>query len=93
MEKKAGTICQDEFNRRYRNLQDEITELEFEVYNLRLRTDVKLDYAEALLKMTIPSITTTIAKTAARPPKRSIRGLSAVVWGLSSRPDTNEPRL
>lgn len=41
MEKKAGTVGQDEFDRKYRVLQDELTELEFEVYNLRLGTDVK----------------------------------------------------
>ena len=41
MEKKAGTIGPDEFDKKYRVLQDELTELEFEVYNLRLGTDVK----------------------------------------------------
>jgi hypothetical protein len=41
MEKKAGTIGQAEFDQRYRVLQNELTELEFQVYNLRLGTDVK----------------------------------------------------
>jgi hypothetical protein len=41
MEKKAGTIGQDEFNKRYRKLQDELTELEFQVYNMRLGTSVE----------------------------------------------------
>ncbi len=42
MQKRAGTIGPDEFERRYRELQDELTELEFEVYNLRLGTSVRL---------------------------------------------------
>ena len=41
MEKKAGTIGQDEFDRKYRKLQDELTELEFQVYNMRLGTSVE----------------------------------------------------
>ena len=40
MEKKAGTIGHDEFEKKYRKLQDELTELEFEVYNMRLGTSV-----------------------------------------------------
>ncbi|MFW9846328.1 MAG: hypothetical protein ACFFD6_06250, partial [Candidatus Thorarchaeota archaeon] len=40
MEKKAGTIGHDEFDKKYRKLQDELTELEFEVYNMRLGTSV-----------------------------------------------------
>ncbi|MHA2067676.1 MAG: hypothetical protein ACXABY_25220 [Candidatus Thorarchaeota archaeon] len=41
MEKKAGTIGHDEFEKKYRKLQDELTELEFEVYNMRLGTSVE----------------------------------------------------
>jgi chromosome segregation ATPase len=41
MEKKAGTIGQDEFDKKYRRLQDELTELEFQVYNMRLGTSVE----------------------------------------------------
>ncbi|MFW9918122.1 MAG: hypothetical protein ACFFED_00830 [Candidatus Thorarchaeota archaeon] len=41
-EKKSGTIGQDEFDRKFRVLQDELTELEFQVYNLRLGTDIKM---------------------------------------------------
>jgi chromosome segregation ATPase len=40
-DKKAGSIGQDEFDKKFRVLQDELTELEFEVYNLRLGTHVK----------------------------------------------------
>ncbi|MHA2044390.1 MAG: hypothetical protein ACW99G_06330 [Candidatus Thorarchaeota archaeon] len=39
--KKAGIIGQDEFDENYRKLQDELTELEFAVYNMRLGTKVK----------------------------------------------------
>ena len=39
--KKAGIIGQDEFDQKYRKLQDELTELEFTVYNMRLGTNVK----------------------------------------------------
>lgn len=42
VEKKAGTIGTSEFEERYRRIQDELTELEFEVYNLRLGTSVKV---------------------------------------------------
>jgi hypothetical protein len=38
--KKAGEIGQDDFDARCRKLQDELTELEFEVYNLRLGTKI-----------------------------------------------------
>ncbi len=38
--KKAGEIGQDEFDAKYRRLQDELTDLEFEVYNMRLGTRV-----------------------------------------------------
>lgn len=38
--KRAGEIGQDEFDAKYRKLQDELTELEFEVYNMRLGTRV-----------------------------------------------------
>ncbi len=41
-EKKAGTIGQDEFDKKYRKLQDELTQLEFQVYNMRLGTDIKV---------------------------------------------------
>ncbi|MHA1903214.1 MAG: hypothetical protein ACXADL_10640 [Candidatus Thorarchaeota archaeon] len=40
-EKKAGSIGQGEFDKKFRVLQDELTELEFEVYNLRLGTRVE----------------------------------------------------
>ena len=40
-EKKAGTIGSEEFDREYRKLQDELTELEFKVYNLRLGTNIE----------------------------------------------------
>ena len=39
--KKAGLIGIDEFEKRYRKLQDELTELETIVYNMKLGTDVK----------------------------------------------------
>jgi chromosome segregation ATPase len=39
-DKKAGIVGQDEFDQRYRKLQDELTELEFTVYNMRLGTQV-----------------------------------------------------
>jgi chromosome segregation ATPase len=42
VEKKAGTIGTSEFEEKYRRIQDELTELEFEVYNLRLGTSVKI---------------------------------------------------
>ncbi len=41
MEKKAGTIGPEEFEKKYRKLQDELTELEFEVYNMRLGTSIE----------------------------------------------------
>ncbi len=41
-EKKSGTIGQDEFDRKYRKIQDELTELEFQVYNMRLGTDIHI---------------------------------------------------
>lgn len=41
MDKKAGMIGPEEFNSRYRELQDELTELEFKVYNMRLGTKIK----------------------------------------------------
>ena len=40
-DKKAGIIGVDEFDEKYRKLQDELTELEFAVYNLRLGTNVQ----------------------------------------------------
>ncbi|NHJ12464.1 MAG: hypothetical protein EAX95_02255 [Candidatus Thorarchaeota archaeon] len=42
MDKKAGLVGPEEFNRKYRKLQDELTELEFRVYNMRLGTKVQL---------------------------------------------------
>jgi chromosome segregation ATPase len=39
-DKKAGIIGQDEFDRKYKKLQDELTELEFHVYNMRLGTKI-----------------------------------------------------
>jgi chromosome segregation ATPase len=41
-EKKAGTIGSEEFDKQYRKLQDELTELEFKVYNLRLGTNIEI---------------------------------------------------
>ncbi|UCE11393.1 MAG: hypothetical protein JSW61_05520 [Candidatus Thorarchaeota archaeon] len=41
IEKKSGTIGQSEFDERYRVLQDELADLEFEVYNLRLGTKIE----------------------------------------------------
>lgn len=40
-DKKAGIIGADEFEAKYRKLQDELTELEFVVYNMRLGTNVQ----------------------------------------------------
>jgi chromosome segregation ATPase len=40
-DKKAGIIGIDEFEEKYRKLQDELVELETAVYNLRLGTDVR----------------------------------------------------
>lgn len=39
-EKRAGTIGEKEFREKYRKLQDELTALEFAVYDLRLGTDI-----------------------------------------------------
>lgn len=39
-DKKAGIVGQDEFDEKYKKLQDELTELEFTVYNMRLGTNV-----------------------------------------------------
>jgi chromosome segregation ATPase len=39
-EKRSGTIGAEEFDSKYKALQDELTELEFEVYNMRLGTDL-----------------------------------------------------
>ena len=41
-EKKAGSIGSDEFEKRYREIQDELTALEFKVYNLRLGTNIEV---------------------------------------------------
>ena len=40
-DKKAGIIGIDEFDEKYKKLQDELTELEFAVYNMRLGTKVQ----------------------------------------------------
>lgn len=40
-EKRAGTIGAKQFNKKYRKIQDELTDLEFAVYNLRLGTDIE----------------------------------------------------
>lgn len=40
--KKAGDIGQSEFEKRYSVLQDELTQLEFEVYNMRLGTNIEV---------------------------------------------------
>ena len=40
-DKKAGIIGMDEFDTKYKKLQDELTELEFAVYNMRLGTNVE----------------------------------------------------
>lgn len=41
VDKKAGIIGMDEFDTKYKKLQDELTELEFAVYNMRLGTNVE----------------------------------------------------
>lgn len=41
VDKKAGIIGVDEFDTKYRKIQDELTELEFAVYNMRLGTNVQ----------------------------------------------------
>ncbi len=41
-EKKSGTIGHEEFDKKFRIIQDELTELEFQVYNMRLGTDIKM---------------------------------------------------
>jgi septal ring factor EnvC (AmiA/AmiB activator) len=40
-DKKAGIIGANEFETKYKKLQDELTELEFAVYNMRLGTNVQ----------------------------------------------------
>jgi chromosome segregation ATPase len=40
-DKRAGVIGADEFDAKYKKLQDELTELEFIVYNMRLGTKVQ----------------------------------------------------
>jgi len=40
-DKRAGIIGVDEFEAKYKVLQDELTELEFAVYNMRLGTKVQ----------------------------------------------------
>ncbi len=41
VEKKAGTIGPDEFDSSFRKIQDELTELEFKVFNMRLGTKIR----------------------------------------------------
>ena len=41
-EKKSGSIGQGEFDIKFRKLQDELTELEFQVYNMRLGTNISM---------------------------------------------------
>ena len=41
MEKKSGRVGADEFEAKYKKLQDELSELEFAVYNMKLGTDIK----------------------------------------------------
>jgi chromosome segregation ATPase len=41
IDKKAGIIGSDEFEEKYPKIQDELTELETKIYNMRLGTDVK----------------------------------------------------
>lgn len=41
VDKKAGIIGIEEFETKYRKIQDELTELEFAVYNMRLGTNVQ----------------------------------------------------
>ncbi len=41
-ERRAGTMSQEEFDERYRTIQDELTKLEFQVYNLRLGTSIEM---------------------------------------------------
>ncbi len=40
-DKKAGLIGVDEFDKKYRQLQDELTELEKTVYNMKLGTHIE----------------------------------------------------
>lgn len=40
-DKKAGLIGSDEFDEKYPRLQDELTELETTIYNMKLGTDIK----------------------------------------------------
>ncbi len=40
-DKRAGVIGVDEFDTKYKKLQDELTKLEFAVYNMRLGTKVQ----------------------------------------------------
>ncbi|MFW9908701.1 MAG: hypothetical protein ACFFEF_09005 [Candidatus Thorarchaeota archaeon] len=41
-QKKAGSIGQEDFDKKYRKLQDELTEIEFQIYNMRLGTDIHM---------------------------------------------------
>ncbi len=42
VEKKAGTIGPDAFDSAFRKIQDELTELEFKVFNMRLGTNIRV---------------------------------------------------
>lgn len=43
LEKKAGNIGQEEFDEKYQKIQKELTVLEFQIYNLRLGTEVEVE--------------------------------------------------
>ena len=43
LEKKAGNIGQEEFDEKYHKIQKELTALEFQIYNLRLGTEVEVE--------------------------------------------------
>lgn len=43
LEKKAGNIGQEEFDEKYQKIQKELTSLEFQIYNLRLGTEVEVE--------------------------------------------------
>ncbi len=40
--KKAGILGSTEFEKQYTQIQDELTRLEFEIYNMRLGTNVEM---------------------------------------------------
>ncbi|TFG15522.1 hypothetical protein EU537_00445 [Candidatus Thorarchaeota archaeon] len=43
LEKKAGNIGKEEFDEKYQKIQKELTALEFQIYNLRLGTEVEVE--------------------------------------------------